>query len=104
MIARLPALAGRGDAAAPHERLDGSGYHGGSRAPSPGARPRLAAADAYRAMIEARPYRAALPPERAAAELRGEVRAGRLDAHAADDVLTAAGHAATRRARAAPAG
>jgi HD-GYP domain-containing protein (c-di-GMP phosphodiesterase class II) len=46
-----------------HERLDGSGYHRGVDAPAlaPTAR-LLAAADAYHAMIEPRPYREARTP------------------------------------------
>ena len=93
-------------AAAHHERLDGSGYHRSlpGSALSPSAR-MLAAADVYHAMTEARPHRVALPADAAAAELRGEVRAGRLDADAAEDVLGAAGHPrASLRDRARPAG
>ena len=107
MLARPEALARLGAiAACHHERLDGSGYHRSlpGSALSPAARI-LAAADAYHAMTEARPYREALAPEHAAAELRAEVRAGRIDADAAEDVLTAAGHARTGvRERARPAG
>src|SRR5918996_4375711 len=51
-----------------HERLDGSGYHRGLGAPMlPPLCRLLAVADAYRAKIEPRPYRAALSPEEAAA-------------------------------------
>ena len=57
----------------------------------------LAAADAYRAMTEPRPHRAAMSPEQAAAELRAGVRAARFDGDAADAVLHAAGHASRRR-------
>jgi HD-GYP domain-containing protein (c-di-GMP phosphodiesterase class II) len=102
--AELAALAAI--AACHHERLDGSGYHRSlpGATLSPAARI-LAAADVYHALIEARPHREALQPEDAAAELRREVRAGRLDADAAEDVLTAAGHArAGARERARPAG
>ena len=55
-LAALAPIAG-----AHHERLDGSGYHRGSRAAgiTLGAR-LLAVADAYDAMIHDRPYRAAL--------------------------------------------
>lgn len=100
-LARLGAIAG-----CHHERLDGSGYHRSlpGSALSPAAR-MLAAADVYHAMTEARPHREALGTEEAAAELRGEVRAGRIDADAAEDVLTAAGHPrAGARERARPAG
>ena len=107
MLARPEALARLGAiAACHHERLDGSGYHRSlpGSALSPSARI-LAAADAYHAMTEARPHRDALEPEQAAATLRGEVRAGRIDADAAEDVLTAAGHRrASARERARPAG
>jgi HD-GYP domain-containing protein (c-di-GMP phosphodiesterase class II) len=107
MLARPEALARLGAiAACHHERLDGSGYHRSlpGSALSPSARI-LAAADAYHAMTEARPHREALEPEQAAATLRGEVRAGRIDADAAEDVLTAAGHRrASARQRARPAG
>jgi HD-GYP domain-containing protein (c-di-GMP phosphodiesterase class II) len=107
MLARPEALARLGAiAACHHERLDGSGYHRslpGSALP-PAAR-MLAAADVYHAMTEARPHREALGPEAAVAELRGEVRAGRIDADAAEDVLTAAGHPRSgARERARPAG
>ena len=107
MLARPEALARLGAiAACHHERLDGSGYHRSmpGSALSPSARI-LGAADAYHAMTEARPHREALEPERAAATLRDQVRAGRLDADAAEDVLTAAGHGrAGARERARPAG
>ena len=107
MLARPEALARLGAiAACHHERLDGSGYHRSlpGSALSPAARI-LAAADAYHAMTEARPHRDALEPEQAAATLRAEVRAGRIDADAAEDVLTAAGHRrAGARERARPAG
>ncbi len=57
----------------------------------------LAAADAYQAMRELRPYRPAHGPEEAAAELRAEVRSGRVDADAAEAVLSAADHRVRRR-------
>jgi HD-GYP domain-containing protein (c-di-GMP phosphodiesterase class II) len=87
-LGRLGALA-----ALHHERLDGSGYHRGAPATmlTPSARI-LAAADTYHAMTEPRPHRSALTPERAAAELRREARAGRLDGEAIEGVLAAAGH------------
>jgi HD-GYP domain-containing protein (c-di-GMP phosphodiesterase class II) len=100
VLARPSALARIGAVASlASERLDGSGYHRGlSGAAIPAAGRILAAADACRAMTEARPYRPALPPRQAADELRKEVRAGRLDASAVDAVLTAAGQRAKRRA------
>ena len=54
----------------------------------------LAAADVYRALTEPRPHRPARSADAAAAELRREVRAGRLDGDAAESVLAAAGHRA----------
>jgi DNA-binding NarL/FixJ family response regulator len=75
-----------------HERCDGSGYHRQARARDLPTQSRiLAAADALQAMTQRRPYREAMTPAAAADELAGEVRAGRLDAHAADAVLAAAG-------------
>jgi len=75
-----------------HERLDGSGYHRGITATTlPRAARLLAAADAYHAMTEARPHRPALPLQRAAEELIGEGRAGRLDSDAVTAVLEASG-------------
>jgi HD-GYP domain-containing protein (c-di-GMP phosphodiesterase class II) len=92
-------------AGAHHERLDGSGYHRGSRAAELDAAARiLAAADCYAAMGEARPYRPARETADAAAELADEVRAGRLDADAVDAVLAAAGHRVPRRQTELPAG
>jgi len=107
VLARSPALARLGGlAGCHHERLDGSGYHRGLNGSSlsPGARI-LAVADTYQAMSEPRPYRPALEPEAAATALRAEVRAGRLDGDAVEDVLQAAGHSrAATRDRARPAG
>jgi len=98
-LARLSAIAVQH-----HERLDGSGYPRGltGDALTPAGKI-LAAADAYHAMTEARPHRAALPAEEAAAELRAGVRRALFDADAADAVLRAAGHPAKSR-RAWPAG
>ena len=55
-------------------------------------------------MREPRPYRPARPAPEAAAQLRAEVTAGRMDADAAEAVLSVAGHvsqavAAPRNAR-----
>jgi HD-GYP domain-containing protein (c-di-GMP phosphodiesterase class II) len=97
-LASLSPIAG-----AHHERLDGSGYHRGATAPELGFPARLlAAADAYQAMIEPRAHRAALPAERAAAELAEEADAGRLDPDAVTAVVESAGHAPPRLKR--PAG
>jgi HD-GYP domain-containing protein (c-di-GMP phosphodiesterase class II) len=88
-----------------HERLDGSGYHRGCRARDlPPAARVLGAADAFQAMTQVRPHRAALPPEQAAAELRREARAGQLDSDAVGAVLEAAGQRRGRRADLRPAG
>ena len=61
-FAQSPALAPIGLlAGSHHERLDGSGYHRGTRGPALDQAARiLAAADCYGAMREARPYRPAL--------------------------------------------
>src|SRR5215203_568587 len=86
-----------------HERLDGSGYHRGTAAGemAPPAR-LLATADAYHAMTEPRPHRAALSPEQAAEALGREAAAGRLDPDAVTAVLEAAGQRVPRIER--PAG
>jgi HD-GYP domain-containing protein (c-di-GMP phosphodiesterase class II) len=99
VLARPDALAQLGRlAAAHHERLDGSGYHRGVPAAMLGAEARvLAAADAYRAMTEPRPHRSPLSAGEAAAVLRADVRSGRLDGHAVEAVLAAAGHPPRRR-------
>jgi HD-GYP domain-containing protein (c-di-GMP phosphodiesterase class II) len=105
MLHQSAALAPLGAIAVQHrERLDGSGY---PRGISGGAISRpariLGAADAYQAMREERPYRAAHPREEAARLLRAEVRSGRLDGDAVEAVLEADGHGARRR-REGPAG
>ena len=84
-------------ATAHHERLDGSGYHRGTGAAAltPAAR-LLAASDAYHAMTEPRPHRAALAAESAAMTLTDEARAGRLDPDAVAAVLDAAGQPVPR--------
>jgi len=99
MLVRIPALsASREIAARHHERLDGSGYPRGLTAASLTLPDRvLAAADVYHAMTEPRPHRPALSVEAAAKALPREVRAGRLDADAANAVLRAAGHRAPAR-------
>jgi HD-GYP domain-containing protein (c-di-GMP phosphodiesterase class II) len=99
MLAGIPALARvRRVAARNRERLDGSGYPSGLTAFELSPEDRLlAAADAYHAMTEPRAHRAALPAATAAAELRGEVKVGRLDGDAVNAVLKAAGHRAPAR-------
>ena len=105
MLHQAETLAPLGAIAVQHrERLDGSGYPRGlSGAAISQAGRILGAADAYQAMREPRPYREARSADEAAAELRAEVRAGRLDADAAEAVLGAAGHRVARR-REGPAG
>jgi HD-GYP domain-containing protein (c-di-GMP phosphodiesterase class II) len=94
ILGRVPELAGAARVAAQHhERLDGSGYHRGAAAAQLGTAARvLAAADRYCGLVEARPYRAAQPPDAAAEALRGDVRAGLLDPDAVQALLVAAGH------------
>jgi HD-GYP domain-containing protein (c-di-GMP phosphodiesterase class II) len=105
-FAQSPALAPIGMlAGSHHERLDGSGYHRGTRGPELDQKARiLAAADSYAAMREARPHRAALDPPAAEVELLREADEGRLDAEAVDAVLAAAGHLVRQRPRELPAG
>ncbi len=89
MLAALAPIAG-----AHHERLDGSGYHRGSKAAGIGVGARLlAVADAYDAMTHDRPYRPALGPERARAALGEMVSGGACEKGAVDAVLEAAGAA-----------
>jgi HD-GYP domain-containing protein (c-di-GMP phosphodiesterase class II) len=99
MLHQSAALALLGEIAVKHhKRLDRSGYPRGS---SGGAISRsariLGAADAYASMREPRPHRPARSAEEAAAEMRAEVRAGRLDGAAVGAVLEAAGHRLPRR-------
>ena len=99
VLARPAALARIGAIASlANERLDGSGYHrglSGAAIPAPGRI--LAAADACRAMTEPRSHRPALSLKAAAAELRKDVRSGRLELDAVDAVLAAAGQAPAKR-------
>ena len=86
------------------ERLDGSGYPRGLSGAGISREARiLAAADAYQAMREPRPYRSERSGGEAAAELRADVKTGRHDADAVEAVLGAAGHRVPRR-REGPAG
>jgi HD-GYP domain-containing protein (c-di-GMP phosphodiesterase class II) len=98
-LARPPRLAEIGAVAAlHHERIDGSGYPRGIGADGLSLSARLVAvADAYHALCEGRPQRAALSAADAATELRHEAAAGRLDGVAANAVLAAAGHRVRRR-------
>ena len=104
-LACCPALADLGRlGGSHHERLDGSGYHRGTRDLGPPER-LLAAADVVAAMGEQRPHRPAATPAQISDAIRAEVEAGRLDRAAADAVLAAAGQPAAPSRRAAwPAG
>ncbi len=91
-------------AAATQERLDGSGYPRGLQGGEIPVTGRvLAAADIYQSLCEARPHRPAYPADEAAAELRSDVKAGRLDADAVEAVLAASGHRPQPRRLSAPA-
>lgn len=80
-----------------HERQDSSGYHhGASGAEIPAQARLLAVADAYQAMTQDRPYRAALAPEAAARELEAATRAGRYDPECTRAVIQAAGQRPSR--------
>lgn len=72
-----------------HERLDGTGYPDGLRGD---AIPLLAQivglVDVYDALTTDRPYRAALPPERAYEELSVEAQKGWRDRTLVDDFIT----------------
>jgi HD-GYP domain-containing protein (c-di-GMP phosphodiesterase class II) len=105
MLHQSEALAPLGRIAVQHrERLDGSGYPRGLTGAAISRPARiLGAADAYQAMREPRPHRSARPADDAAAELRADVRARRLDPEAVEAVLGAAGHRVPRR-REGPAG
>ena len=99
MLEQSDALAPIGSVAAQHrERLDGSGYPRRLTGASLSLATRiLAAVDAFQAMREPRPYRAALTAEDAAVELRAEAAAGRMDGDVVAAVLEVAGHAAGSR-------
>ena len=99
MLHQSVALAPLAAVAVQHrERLDGSGYPRGLQGPAISRSARLlAAADAYQAMREPRPYRAARSADDAAAELRRDAASGKLDASAVEAVLGAAGHRVPRR-------
>jgi putative two-component system response regulator len=64
-----------------HERLDGSGYPDGLRGDGvPLLAQVISIVDEYDAITTSRPYRQALPPERAFDELSRDARRGRLNA------------------------
>lgn len=75
-----------------HERMDGSGYHRGVRASSLSAQARLlATADAFHAMRESRPHRAALSTVAAVEELERACSEGSMDVPCVRAVLEAVG-------------
>ena len=74
-----------------HERADGSGYHRQVENPDLQCSI-LAAADCYHAMLEDRPHRDALGPEKAADELLAMAEAGKLNRMAVWAVLEAVGN------------
>lgn len=93
LLARSNALGHLGTLAGlHHERLDGSGYRGISRAALPVAAQILAAADAYQTKLERRPYRGPNPAEEAALELRGGAARGMFDSDLVETLLEVAGH------------
>ena len=80
-----------------HERQDGSGYHRGAAGTEIPVEARLlAVADAFQAMTQARPYRAALTPEEAARTIDSSAAAGHFDPECARAVVAAAGEETTR--------
>jgi HD-GYP domain-containing protein (c-di-GMP phosphodiesterase class II) len=84
-------------ARAHHEHLDGSGYPLGLAGTALGRPERLlAAAVAYQAALEPRPYREPLSPDEAARRLEDRVTRRVIDADSAAAVLAVAGHARTR--------
>lgn len=83
-------------AAMAHERLDGSGYHRGLKAPAiPLAARILAAANEFRALLE--PRSGPLSARAAANRLIAEVSSGHLDSAVVDAVLACAGQQSDRR-------
>ena len=102
ILNRCPALAPlAGLASMHHERLDGSGYFRTAPAGIQDVASRvLAAADAYHALTEDRPYRPAFRPDEAAQQLEAQA----LDREAVRAVIEASGGKASRRSPSRPAG
>lgn len=75
-----------------HERMDGTGYHRGVPAASLSRPARLlAAADAFHAMTEPRPYRQPMVTDEAARVLANDAGEGRFDPELTEAVIEAAG-------------
>lgn len=93
VLSRSPFLAGIGSIAmAHHERSDGSGYHRALDVTSLSPASRLlAVADAFQSKIEPRPYREALPPEKATSALAGKAKQGGFDPAMVTAIAEAAG-------------
>jgi DNA-binding NarL/FixJ family response regulator len=88
-----------------HERMDGSGYHRGCKAPEISVSARvLAAADSMQAMMQSRPHRNALTVDEAVEQIQHDTREGRLDPDAVEAVADAAGGGLQRKAGFRPAG
>jgi HD-GYP domain-containing protein (c-di-GMP phosphodiesterase class II) len=100
----LERVEGLGDvariAANHHEQPDGRGYPRSLTAAALPAPDRiLAAAVAYEAALEPRPYRTELLPDQAADRLRKRAATGRLDPAAVSAVLSVAGHRQAKTAQ-----
>jgi HD-GYP domain-containing protein (c-di-GMP phosphodiesterase class II) len=93
ILARIPSLAEVARLAGQHhERCDGSGYHRGVTGAQLTMPSRvLAAADAFRELVETRPHRPAVAVPDAADRLKAAAKAGRLDGDAVAAVLNAVG-------------
>jgi HD-GYP domain-containing protein (c-di-GMP phosphodiesterase class II) len=106
VLSKSPGLAPLGMIASQHhERLDGSGYFRGAVASMLGSPARiLAVACAFHTLTADMPGRAALSIDAAAAQLREEVAAGRLDRQATEAVLEVVGVPARRYRASLPAG
>ena len=92
-------------AAMHHERQDGTGYHRGATAAEiPAAARVVAVADAYQAMTQRRPHRAALSSEEAAGAVLAMVADGVFDPECVHAVLETAGSSRVTARRVWPSG